>query len=140
VQEITTVLFYDDLLRNMFLGENMLKDNSKNKIEKISEASRFSANKIRHWTRRLKEENLKELIEYKQKNNLLTYRDIKKSEKIYGDKIMDRIREEVSLNKKASYSDIAGKFGLKNSSVVSKIIREAYKCEEKDLVYRLNIA
>ncbi len=131
VHEITTALFYNDLLRKILIGENELKD-SKNKMQAISEASKLSAKQVRHWTAKLKKEYIKEFIEYKQKNNLLTYSDLKQGENIYGIIIKDRIKEECG-NKEINYSAIAKKYGLKNGRVVSKIIRDSYQCQKSDL-------
>ncbi|MDD5012407.1 MAG: hypothetical protein PHQ66_02050 [Candidatus Nanoarchaeia archaeon] len=126
--EVVAVLFYDDFLRSYFLKEKILSQApKKSKIEELSEASRISKNKIKYWTREVKKENIKEILNYKQENNLLTYRDLKNSN------LIEQIKRELTGDKEIPYSHIAKKYGLKNSKVVSRIMRDTYSCEKSDL-------
>lgn len=154
--EIMTALLYDNILRDYFVGEKDILENTPKKyiIENLSRASKFSKNKIKNYARKLKEENIEEILNYKQENNLLTYRDLKQMEKINSKKnLIEEIKEEIYENRvsrenKHSYANIARKFGLKNGKVISKFFGNRYismyQYEEKDsmekLEYRLKVA
>lgn len=132
-KEIASALLYDDILRKTLAGDfpELERSKKKDRISELSTISRLSEGQIKYRAKKIKAKHIEEILEYKRKNNLLTYKDLQRYDKIKQTNMIQEIKDRVhdrrnSRQNKDSYAAIARAYGLKDGKVVSRVADKRY--------------
>jgi hypothetical protein len=87
----------------------------------------ISPYQIRKTKKKIKDIYVKEILDYKEKNSLLTYTNLQELKKINPEKdIEQKIVDTLRKNKKISYSKLAREHNLKDGRVINNILKKRY--------------